>query len=281
MDTTPQPVCVTSAGLWTGDYRKGASYRVRRADGGHNHLLFLTSAGAGRIGHATGWLSTGAREALVIEPGTPHDYGTDPAAGSWRFRWAHVLAPPAWRELLDWPLAAPGIRRIAIPPVAWPQAWSALKTAHRLVNGAHRRAFELGMNALAGALLWIDEDRESATGLDPRVLLVQAHIRQHLAQPMDIDGLARIAGLSAGRFAHLFKAALGQSPRSWIEHERLSRAAKALTETGAPVAAISAAVGFSDPFHFSARFHRWSGYAPRDWRLRVARPSPPRSGSGA
>lgn len=56
---------------------------------------------------------------------------------------------------------------------------------------------------------------------------------------------------------------------------RYREACRLLSETDNPVAAIAAALGYTDPSHFSRAFRRWSGVRPSGYRSNYR--SPPAS----
>jgi AraC family transcriptional regulator of arabinose operon len=271
MDLPPLIERVTGAALWAGDFRRGLRYRVRRPAGGRNHLLLLTSAGAGRIGHAGGWVAATPRTLIAICPQAPHDYGTDPQVGTWTFRWAHAGIIDAWSGLVQgWPEVAPGIRRCTVPAVRWAAAWEALGRLQRRLGSRHVHAVEMAYLALAELLLLCAAGPPERG--DERIARVCRHALAHLAEPMPVAALARVAGVSEVRFAHLFRAQMGMPPRRWLERQRLDRAAVLLAEGDLSVTEVAARCGFDSPFRFSLRFRLRFGHPPSRWRRGVARP---------
>jgi len=80
--------------------------------------------------------------------------------------------------------------------------------------------------------------------------------------------LARVAGLSAGRFQHVFRQEFGVAVRPYIRWLRLQRAACDLI-SGASLSQAAYAAGFSDAAHMSRTFRSTLGVAPSDISRRV------------
>jgi AraC-like DNA-binding protein len=91
-------------------------------------------------------------------------------------------------------------------------------------------------------------------------------IDQQLDQPVTRDNLADIAHLSTSRFNAVFKAALRQSPREYIQKRRLQRAQQLLISTDLAIHEIAARVGHPDPFHFTRMFKQKCGVNPSQYR---------------
>lgn len=97
-----------------------------------------------------------------------------------------------------------------------------------------------------------------------------AWVGLHLAEPIAIADLARQAGLSPSRLHARFQRDLGVPPLAWVRELRLLAARDRLIATTESVAAVGAACGFADPFHFSKAFRARFGASPRDFRRRAA-----------
>jgi AraC-like DNA-binding protein len=104
-------------------------------------------------------------------------------------------------------------------------------------------------------------------GLTPRMLSrVREYIEQHLADPIGLEVLAKMTGLSRCYFARAFKSSVGMAPHCFLMRCRLEHAKKLLTETNMSLARIALASGFSDQSHFSRRFRQSVGQTPRSFR---------------
>ena len=109
--------------LLTGHFRERRGYRAWRSRGSDDWLLILTLGGHGRFGHGGFELTAVAGDAVLIRPGTPHDYGVAPREhGSlerWELLWTHFHPRPHWLPWLDWPEVAPGLHHRHLPSSAF------------------------------------------------------------------------------------------------------------------------------------------------------------------
>lgn len=101
---------------------------------------------------------------------------------------------------------------------------------------------------------------------DSRILASVAWLERNFTRRTTVTELARRAHVSASRFAVLFQAEMGVAPMRFLETLRMRRAQELLLATSDPVQAIARAVGFSNPYHFSARFRHRVGQSPRAYR---------------
>lgn len=106
-------------------------------------------------------------------------------------------------------------------------------------------------------------------GLAPGVLRrVQAQIENRLAEKIDIDELADLAGLSGCHFARAFRQSVGLPPHRYIMTRRIAVGAGLLERTEMPMTEIALAVGFADHSHFTRVFARMTGETPSAYRRR-------------
>jgi AraC-like DNA-binding protein len=85
-------------------------------------------------------------------------------------------------------------------------------------------------------------------------------------EPLDVDDLARAAGLSRAHFSREFKRAFGESPHGYLLTRRLERAAALLRNTDRSVADICFSVGLSSVGSFTTSFTRTFGKSPTAYR---------------
>jgi len=83
---------------------------------------------------------------------------------------------------------------------------------------------------------------------------------------LDVDDLARAAGLSRAHFSREFRAAFGESPHAYLLTRRLERAAALLRTTDHSVADICFSVGLQSVGSFTTSFTRTYGRSPTAYR---------------
>lgn len=84
--------------------------------------------------------------------------------------------------------------------------------------------------------------------------------------PLDVDDMARAAGLSRAHFSRAFRRAFGESPHGYLLTRRLERAAAMLRTTDRSVADICMAVGLQSVGSFTSSFGRHFGRTPTQYR---------------
>jgi len=85
-------------------------------------------------------------------------------------------------------------------------------------------------------------------------------------EPLDVDDLARAAGLSRAHFSREFRRAFGDSPHQYLLTRRLERAAALLRNTDRSVADICFSVGLQSVGSFTTSFSRTYGKSPTVYR---------------
>jgi AraC-like DNA-binding protein len=85
-------------------------------------------------------------------------------------------------------------------------------------------------------------------------------------EPLDVDDLARAAGLSRAHFSREFRRAFGDSPHAYLLTRRLERAAALLRTTDRSVADICLSVGLQSVGSFTTSFRRMHGMSPTAYR---------------
>ena len=85
-------------------------------------------------------------------------------------------------------------------------------------------------------------------------------------EPLDVDDLASVAGLSRAHFTREFRRAFGESPHAYLLTRRLERAAALLRTTDRSVADICFSVGLQSVGSFTTSFTRTFGVSPTAYR---------------
>jgi AraC-like DNA-binding protein len=85
-------------------------------------------------------------------------------------------------------------------------------------------------------------------------------------EPLDVDDLARAAGLSRAHFSREFRRVFGEPPHAYLLTRRLERAAALLRTTDHSVAEICFLVGLQSVGSFTTSFTRTFGKSPTVYR---------------
>ena len=133
--------------------------------------------------------------------------------------------------------------------------------AEAFVSHAIRRFLEDRQNEARG---WVAGLRDSAVA---RALAI---IHQRYAEELDIEYLAREAGVSRSVLGERFATYIGEPPMRYCARWRMRIAANMLRDGKMNTANIAYAVGFGSEAAFNRAFKREFGEPPATWRRRVA-----------
>lgn len=108
---------------------------------------------------------------------------------------------------------------------------------------------------------------------DPVVGHAVALLHAEPAAPWTVSSLADRTGVSRATLAKRFAELVGEPPLTYLTRWRMTLAADLLAEREtATIAEIARAVGYSDPFGFSAAFKRIRGVSPSEFRRTTGGP---------
>ncbi len=212
----------------------------------------------------------GGRTLTLIRPRTPYRVAFADDAPRWRETWVIFAPRPDWSALMDWPEIAPGLLVLDARDGRAAEALTLADQVHDVSVGALPERLRFADNLLERALLLAHLANPNAAhaNLHPAVRAALNAVATRWSEPLDVAGLARIAGCSPSHLAHLFTGQVGATPMAYLEAQRIERARHLLAATTMAVKEIAAAVGFSNPFHFSTRFRRHVGRSPSAYRHR-------------
>ncbi|MGV4887067.1 AraC family transcriptional regulator [Streptomyces sp. NWU49] len=109
-----------------------------------------------------------------------------------------------------------------------------------------------------------------------RLRRVRDRIDREYARPLDVEALARGAGMAPGHLGRRFRLAYGRSPYAYLTARRVERATVLLLHGDLGVAEVCAAVGCPSPAVFDARFTELVGVPPGAYRSAHRVPGLPR-----
>ena len=104
-------------------------------------------------------------------------------------------------------------------------------------------------------------------GLSPAALRrVQVFVETNLGRSIRLRDLAARAGLSPYHFARAFKTSAGMTPRGFVEHRRLEKAKRLLTESTHSLAAVAVETGFGTQSRLTSTLKQKTGFTPGAYR---------------
>lgn len=105
------------------------------------------------------------------------------------------------------------------------------------------------------------------------------YIDQHYAEPLRLESVAGVAGISPVYFSKLFKQREHTTFEDYVGRLRIERAKQLLTNTGLSVTGVAQQSGFNSPQYFCRVFRSATGRTPLSYRRDPVERSPGRRGS--
>jgi len=113
------------------------------------------------------------------------------------------------------------------------------------------------------------EARQSTDTLaikDSALVKALSYIRQNAANPIQVDDVAAVSGLSRRALERRFAETLNRSPAVEIRRCHIDRAKKLLQITNHSIPTVAESAGFCSPEHFSTYFKSATGKTPLQFR---------------
>jgi len=205
-------------------------------------------------GHALGMalvLRPAAIAALLLQaaPGRwPRGGATVPAIATGKADADLLDAAARMLQLLDHPADAPVLAPLITQEILWRLLAGPLGGTVRQIGLA-----DSDLSHVSRAIAWI---------------------RDNYAEPMRIDNLARLSGMSVSAFHRHFRAVTAMSPLQFQKRIRLQQARSLLVAHPGDIAGVGHRVGYDSPSQFNREYRRLFGAPPGQDadRLRVEMP---------
>lgn len=203
----------------------------------------------------------------LFNPGEIHDgEAVDSSTG-----WEHCVLFIPMAEMRRW-VDNPASSSISFerPFLHHPEGASTFFGLHdALVHAGSRLEEEtlltLGLRKLLTLASWaIPATVESDPGKLP-LDRTREYLRAHWAEPLSLDDLVRISGLSKYHLLRSFRSFFGLSPHNYQTQLRVLHA-KELLFSGAAASEVALVCGFYDQAHLTTTLRRYSGVTPRNIR---------------
>ena len=113
----------------------------------------------------------------------------------------------------------------------------------------------------------------AATPQEHYVQQALEYIARNYSRQIRVTDITAYVGLNRSYFANVFCDVMNVSPRTYLLHYRMQKAAELLISTSLNVGDIARSVGYTDPLTFSRAFKRVMQYAPQEFRAQRKRKS--------
>ena len=250
-----------------GSFPRAAGHLRERGEGVAQAIFIYCVKGAGWCELAGKKHSVRAGEVLVIPPHTPHAYGAD-SKNPWTIHWFHAQGSRLDDFLAELNISTSG-------PVVFlgddPQVLAIFEEVlDVLEHGYTPRQMLHASHALAHLLAVMVRHRHESWREEPdtrqKISRTLAYMKQHLDQPLSLDTLAALAGLSRSRYTALFREQTGYPPIGYFNRLRMHRACQWLDTANLSVKAVAARLGYEDPLYFSRVFRSVTEMSPVEYR---------------
>jgi len=227
-------------------------------------VLQHTISGTGTLRYENRVMKVRPGEAMLVIVPHNHRYWLEPG-DSWEFFWISMHGREALRvhEMI---LSARG-------PVIRLGAATVDKLANcalKLIEGHGEMPGSASAIAYEASMALFDDTygpNEIFPSSENSLSRAMQFIAANLSGDLDVDALARVAGLSRAHFSRSFAAMSGLPPAQYVLQERMRRAAKLLlANREVPVKEIAALSGVSDHNYFTKVFRRTYGITPSEFR---------------
>ena len=233
----------------------------------------------GRRFHVT---AGSAPKVFVLSRAEPDLFVRRGMCGNW-VRKVIVNVPPEWLEGDE--LGAERLRRVGRghgSSAGWTPSPRQLRLAERLVGAAPKGALESlylesqALEVVAEALSHL-VDRDSATDRlsrrdRARIRTARDYLDAHSVEEhgacLQLEDIARHAGMSISTLQRLFRIAHGTSVLGYYRGARMDRARDLLERERVSVTEACYVAGYSNPANFATAFKRRFGLSPKDVRRR-------------
>lgn len=124
-----------------------------------------------------------------------------------------------------------------------------------------------------------EESEQQPMPMHPRLARAQPKLAEaaklmeaNIEEPIDLQELATLAGISRRQLERLFLKHMGCTPSRYYLRARLNRARRLLKQTSCSIVEIASICGFVSATHFSRCYRKTMGRAPKHERIGVLTP---------
>jgi AraC-like DNA-binding protein len=257
---------ITKMGL----YPKARHHYFNRPKGISEAILIYCTDGNGWIKLPECKIQLKAGEVFIIPPALPHSYGSDEHS-PWTIYWFHLSGTNSKEtaKALMINAAAPnhalhvGVNEAQL--AIFHQIEAALLKGYSVSNLMFANLsipYFLASFILPDQLNKINFKEEQNSPVEKAIQFM----RDYIAEPVNLAGIAAAANLSVSFFSRIFKNKTGYSPAAYFNYLKIQRACQLLHLSNLRVNEVALQIGIEDPFYFSRLFKKQIGMSPLKYR---------------
>jgi AraC-like DNA-binding protein len=235
----------------------------------HTHETYaigVVEGGAARTLHGGQIHVASAGSVMLINPGEVHTGAPVSPDSGWRYRMLYPAVPLVHRLCRSFGLNEREQIVFQAPVIDDHELAGQIVQLHAsLERGERGESLDTLLRATFERLFtfhWVGAEHGVPGKTQHRaVVAAKQYLALRLRARVALEDIAAHVSLSPFYFTRLFRAHTGMAPYTWLEHERIDRAAK-LLRAGVPISDVALETGFSDQSHLSRRFKRVLGVPP-------------------
>lgn len=251
--------------------RHSGSYLFRTTTGRifNEYQLVYISEGEGYFESASvGRTKIAAGTMFLLFPGEWHTFSPDTSTG-WTQYWIGFRGVNIDLKIENGFLSKTSpIFQVGINDTLIKLYNEAIQTARQ-----ERSCFQLLLAGIVDHLLgltyMLDHNRrfeEQNSEVTAKIQKAKVLMLESLYEPVSLEEIASLAGMSYSSFRQHFKDYSGSGPATYMRNLRLERAMELLTQTSLTVKEIAYTLNFRSPEYFSLQFKKAFGRSPSDYR---------------
>ena len=103
----------------------------------------------------------------------------------------------------------------------------------------------------------------------PRLAKVKRYVEDHFSDPLDLEQVARIAGLEKTYFSTYFHQKTGMRFHDWLNSIRVNEAVNLMSHHDLSITEVAMAVGFQELRTFERAVRKYTGFTPQAIRNKL------------
>ncbi|MCA2017321.1 AraC family transcriptional regulator [Vibrio tritonius] len=221
------------------------------------HTVLITLDGGGVLYTPEDIVEISVNTITFLPAGKPFRFELNDQSKPWNMVWILLNDVERWTN----------VRKSCRPVLNFDAAesvWSLVSLIYNEIGG--RPAFrKMMLSELVKILSNVEID---VSDTQMRVLSMLNTIESQLHLDWNVADIAASVFLSTEQLNRVVKQIVGMTPRDYLIHLRMSKAADLLGNKDWSVKMIALRLGYQDPNNFTHRFRKFYGMSPRRYRLR-------------